>query len=77
MNTKQDEAVKAIDALLHNLNKPKFIPRKDIINFYNKVETNYDTNIESLEHILFDEINNENKFEELKKISDLLEINIF
>jgi len=74
---KQDDAVRAIDNLLHNLNRPKFIPREDIVYFYNEIETNYNSNIDSIETILFEEIKDEEKFDKLKKISNLLEINIF
>ena len=74
---KQNDAVKAIDSLLYNLNRPRFIPRKDIINFYNMAETNYDNNLDNVEAILFEEIADEEKLGKLKKISDLLEINIF
>ena len=77
MSRKQDDAVKAIDQMLHNLKKPKLIPYKDIINFYEHLEENYDDKLDEVEALLFEEINDEKKFEELKKISELLEMNIF
>ncbi len=77
MSKKQDNAVKAIDNMLHNLKKPKPIPYKDIVVFYQTLEEKYDKDIETLEKFLEADIEDEQKFAELKKISDLLEINIF
>jgi len=76
-DNKQDKAIKAIDEMLHNLNKPKTISYKDIASFYKNVEELYDTKLEELEEILFQNISDKEKFEKLKKISELLEINIF
>lgn len=76
-NNKQDDAIKALDEMLHNLKKPKFVPSKDIIKFYENVEEVYDNSIEILEEILLQDIDDEEKFQELKKISELLELNIF
>lgn len=77
MSKKQDDAIKAIDSMLQNLKKPKLIPYKDIIFFYEQLEKRYDDKMEDFEQILFDEISDEEKFEKLKKISELLEANIF
>jgi hypothetical protein len=77
MSKKQDRAVKAIDEMLHNLKKPKLVPYKDIIKFYENMEENYDDRLDEIEELLFEEIDDEDKFEQLKKISELLEINIF
>jgi len=74
---KQEKAIKAIDEMLHNLNKPKIVSYKDIAKFYEKLEEVYDDKIDEIEEILFQEISDEKKFNELKKISKLLEINIF
>lgn len=74
---KQEKAIKAIDEMLRNLNKPKAVSYKDIASFYKKIEEMYDGKLEELEEILFEEISDKQKFEKLKKISELLEINIF
>lgn len=76
-DNKQEKAIKAIDEMLHNLNKPKAVSYKDIVSFYKKVEESYDDKLKELEEILFDEISDKQKFEKLRKISELLEINIF
>lgn len=76
-DNKQEKAIKAIDEMLHNLNKPKTVSYKDIASFYKKVEELYDLKLEELEEILFQEMSDKEKFEKLKKISELLEINIF
>ena len=77
IGNKQERAIKAIDSMLQNLNKPKIISYKDMVMFYQKLEENYDDNIHELEEILFQEVDDEIKFKQLKKISELLEINIF
>jgi hypothetical protein len=77
MSKKQDDAINALDAMLHNLKKPKMIPYKEVVIFYQKLEEIYDDKLEELEKILMLEIDDEEKFEQLKKISELLEVNIF
>jgi len=77
MENKQDKAIRAIDNMLQGLNKPKVISYKDMMSFYQKLEENYDNYMEDLEQILSEEITDEVKFAKLKKISELLEINIF
>ncbi len=77
MENKQELAIKAIDNMLQNLKRPKVISYKDMISFYQKLEENYDDCMDELEQILSDEIDDEVKFAQLKKISELLEINIF
>lgn len=77
MSKKQDDAVRALDDMLHGLNKPKIVPYKDIVFFYEKLEEVYDDNLDELEAILFEEAASEEKFGKLKKISELLELNIF
>jgi len=72
MENKQDKAIKAIDEMLQGLNKPKVISYKEIGLFYKKLEEIYDDKLEELEKILFEE-----EIDKLKKISELLEINIF
>lgn len=74
---KQEDAIRALDDMLKNLKRPKLIPYQDIINFYEQIEEFYDSRMEEVEAILFEEIDNEEKFDKLKKISELLEINIF
>lgn len=74
---KQREAIQAIDEMLKHLKKPRSIETKDIIEFYKAIEEKYDDNIQEIERIIFDEIEDEEKFDKLKKISKLLNINMF
>ncbi len=75
--SKQEQAIKAIDSMLQNLKKPKLIAYKDMVSFYQKLEENYDDYLDELEILLSEEITDEEKFKQLKKISNLLEMNIF
>lgn len=77
MNEKQRNAMHAIDDMLKNLHKPKIIKTKEIRQFYASLEEHYDEKIEEIEEVLYQNISDEEKFERLKKISNLLEINIF
>lgn len=77
MSKKQDAAVQALDSMLNNFKKPKPIEYKDIILFYNALQEIYDNELELIEEALFEEIDDEAKFKELKKLSDLMEVNIF
>lgn len=75
--SKQEQAIKAIDSMLQNLKKPKLIAYKDIVSFYQKLEENYDDYVDEMELFLSQEVTDEEKFKQLKKISNLLEMNIF
>ena len=77
MSKKQTNAMKAIDEMIHNLKKPRLVPPENVVAFYNKLEEMYDDRVEEIETILLEEIEDEGKFDRLKKISELLEINIF
>jgi hypothetical protein len=74
---KKQQAIKKIDELLKNLHKTKYIQTSEIKEFYAKIEENYDDAIEEIEMLLEEEIEDEHKFQKLKRISELLEVNIF
>lgn len=76
-NHNQESAVRAIDEMLKHLKKPKVIETKDVMKFYQVIETEYDEKIEELQQLIYSDIEDEEKFERLKKVSELLEINIF
>ena len=74
---KQETAIKAIDEIIQNLQKPKAtISYKDIVFFYKAIEETYDERIGVLESALETMVEDEEQIEKLKKISQLLNSNI-